>query len=65
MIKRSIHKEYVSILKSPSTQPSGTIWGFEMASNIIATTMNPYRRWGGVSIFKKEQREVQPKEDTR
>ena len=25
-------REYVSILKRPSTQPSGAIWGFEMAS---------------------------------
>ncbi len=35
MIKRSIHGggEYVSILKRPSTQPSGVRWGFEMASN--------------------------------
>ena len=32
MIKRSIHGEYVSILKRPSTQPSGDRWGFEVAS---------------------------------
>ena len=33
MIKRSIHGEYVSILKSPSTLQSGDRLGFEMASN--------------------------------
>ena len=32
MIKRSIHGEYVSILKRPQTQPSNDRWGFEMTS---------------------------------
>jgi hypothetical protein len=30
-------REYVSILKRPSTQPSGARWGFEMASILFLT----------------------------
>jgi hypothetical protein len=33
MIDKAQHaRKYVSILKRPSTQPSGARWGFEMAS---------------------------------
>jgi hypothetical protein len=46
-------REYVSILKRLSTQPSSVRWGFEMASKVVLIMIFLYARRIGPKISKR------------